>query len=806
MRRAAVSYLALVVLVAGTATVADSPAVSAGIAPMGVCATFEAAIDGVPAVANPFDPSQADVQVTFISPSGASSTIPAFFIQDFDHFLNANGREVLNPEGTGYWKVRFTPTEPGRWSRSTAVSINGDAPSISPTETFTCDADVSSHGFLRRSSDDPRQLRWEDGSPYLAIGENLAWYLGREGTFVYDVWLDNLAAHGATWIRVWMPSWAFGLETITRDDGGAIIQNSLGDYTTRLDRAWQLDYVIEAARARGIVVQLVFEYHGFFSTTTNSEWHDNPYNAANGGPLTDPTQIFTDDTAKELFARRMRYIVARWGYATNLVWEFWNEVELTNGAPADIIAWHVDMGDRLRALDPYDHLQTTSVNSDLLFNPTTWVPLFELPQIDLTQLHFYGLGAEIPLDFTTFVPLFAAPLLAIDKPMLAAELGIGAVGGPATIEADPTGQGFHELLWTGLFAGGYGSGMTWWWGTAVHVMDWYHILDGLHALTTGVAFDRQRFVRNGATAVTQDGNGLQAFPLRGHDTALVWIRNPANFWGNPDFATVAGATLTLDGFTDGEWHVQWVDPYSADETDGGRVSVRAGHASIAVPEFSRETALRLTLVRAQTTYVDCDQVAGTGKSKPGLTSSAQSVALSVSSSHAGSCTGQLVDQTGPLTALKGKLVGSWSCDASVADPLHPLAGKLHMIWTSLDSKGRPLKSSMFVRMRSGAHADALAVGKGIVIKGPGSGLDVSGSFLYQPTDKRASDSSTVDAAGNVVPGAASLSIATSCVTGAGSIESVVIGTDGTSLTGVPFDSSIAFSLPAQHIAAAASAR
>ena len=794
MRRFAVSCFVVVVLVAGTGMMPEVPSATAASAPEGVCATFEAAIDGVPAVTNPFDPAQADVQVTFTSPSGASSTIPAFFIQDFDHFLNANGREVLNPVGTGHWEVRFTPPEPGTWSWSAAVSVDGDPPSIWPTETFTCEADPSSHGFLRRSPDDPRQLRWDDGSPYLAIGENLAWYLGREGAFVYDTWLYNLAAHGATWIRVWMPSWAFGLETVTRDADGAIIQSSLGDYTTRLDRAWQLDYVVEAARARGIVVQLVFEYHGFFSTTTNSEWDDNPYNVANGGPLTDPAQIFTDHTAKELFARRMRYIVARWGYATNMVWEFWNEVDLTDGAPGDIIAWHADMGDRLRALDPYDHLQTTSVNSDLLFSPATWVPLFELPQIDLTQLHFYGLGAEIPLDFTTFVPLFAAPLLEIDKPMLAAELGIGAVGGPATIEADPTGQGFHELLWSGLFAGGYGSGMTWWWGTAVHVMDWYPILDGLHTLTTGVAFDRQQFARSGATARAPNGSDLQAFPLRGRDTMLVWIRNPANFWGSPDLTTIAGATLSLDGLADGEWHAEWVDPYAATVTDGGEVSVRAGHASVAIPDFSREAALRLTLAQARTTAVDCDHVAGTGRIRPGLTSSGQSVVMSLSSSSAASCAGPLLGQTGPLTSLNGKLAGSWSCDHAAADPRRPLAGKLVITWSNLDGKGRPIRSSTFVRIEAGTDPDALAVGSGIVTKGPGAGLDVSGSFLLQPTGKKASDNSTIDPMGNIVPGADSLALATGCMAGTATTEFVVFGTDGTSMTGVPFDSSIAFSV------------
>jgi hypothetical protein len=168
---------------------------------------------------------------------------------------------------------------------------------------------------------DGSHLRHDDGAPYIAIGQNLAWYDGR-GTFAYDDWIAKLAANGVNFIRLWMPSWAFGLEGIRRAPDGSVESSSLGDYTDRLDRAWQLDYVMDLAERNGIQVMLCIQNHGPFSLEANSEWDDNPYNAANGGPLAAPDAIFTDPTARALFQRRLRHLVARWGYAPNLLaWE-----------------------------------------------------------------------------------------------------------------------------------------------------------------------------------------------------------------------------------------------------------------------------------------------------------------------------------------------------------------------------------------------------------------------------------------------------------------------------------------------------
>jgi hypothetical protein len=578
----------VVIVVAVAATVVPlAPAGGEAIAPRvvaRVCPGFESSIDGVPVVANPFDPAEVHVDVSFVGPDGSSQVVDAFFFHDYTRSLDADGDEVRVPVGDGGWRVRFTPPASGTWRWTPRVLLADGTALDLGTRTFTCEADRTGHGFVRRSPADPHQLVFDDGTPFVAVGENLAWY-GRGGTYDYDRWIGDLAAHHATWIRVWMPSWSMGLEWLQRDGSGAIIENSLGNYTTRLDRAWQLDRVIEAARRHGIVVQLVL---------SNPEWGDNPYNAANGGPLATPADMFTDPTARALFKRRLRYIVARWGYAPNLIWELWNEVDLSGGDVASIVAWHEEMAGFLAATDTARHLRTTSTFAHWDFTRPTprYDALWALPELDVVQLHVYAMGTDHAVNFTTLLPR-VVPLVAdrYGKPVLVGEAGVDWRGPDQTNLADPTGQGLHEMVWSGVFSGSVGSAMTWWWDTVIEPKDQYPSFDGLVALLDGIAFDREQFEPTSATFTSTTGVAVQALTLRGTTTTLVWVRNPTDWWRNPDPSRVEGASIPA--LPAGEWDLTWYDPYTGAASGAVTVHVNGGDpAPLAVPPFHGEIALR----------------------------------------------------------------------------------------------------------------------------------------------------------------------------------------------------------------------
>lgn len=563
---------------------------------------LEIALDVPVLAANPFDPSAADVHAELESPSGAHVEVPAFATRDFERALES-GREVLTATSELHWALRFAPAEEGEWRWRVSArqrTATGELDErVGEWSRFRVGAPRDGvHGFLRVSPRDPRYLAFDDGAAYLAIGENLCWYDGR-GSYAYDDWLEKLAAQHVSYVRLWMPSWAFALEWIERGADGAVTATSLGDYEARLGRAWQLDHVIEKARALGLQVMLSIQNHGPFSTAANTEWADNPYNAANRGPLARPEKFFTDPTARELFERRLRYLVARWGGDVNVFWELWNEVDLADSPGAEaLVDWHRAMAARLGELDPARRIVTTSVSGtpailDLFLGTALFRGLWELPGIAFTQVHLYAVGG-LPLDLSHALPLLTEHMGRYAKPVLIGEAGVDFRGPFETLAADPEGVGIHDMLWAGVLGGGLGSGMTWWWDNVVDPSDLYFHFGALARFVDGVELDREDVQVGGAVA-SAPGAALTALALRGRDTTLVWLKNDAHQWSHPDDTGVTGATVTIDGLGAGRWTARWIDPYGGDDVGASATAPvdRAGALTIAAPPFSRDLALRL---------------------------------------------------------------------------------------------------------------------------------------------------------------------------------------------------------------------
>jgi endo-1,4-beta-mannosidase len=107
-------------------------------------------------------------------------------------------------------------------------------------------------------------------------------------------------------------------------------------------------------------------------------WVSNPYNAKNGGPCARPADFWTNPEARRLYQKRLRYLIARWGYSPNLfAWEFWNEVPET---PATA-AWVAEMAAYLKRHDPNRHLVSTTYGDS-----ATW----KCPDVDFPMTHMYG--------------------------------------------------------------------------------------------------------------------------------------------------------------------------------------------------------------------------------------------------------------------------------------------------------------------------------------------------------------------------------------------------------------------------------
>jgi hypothetical protein len=182
------------------------------------------------------------------------------------------------------------------------------------------------------------------------------------------------------------------------------------------------------------------------------------------------------------------------------------------------------------------------------------------------------------------------------KPVLLAEAGIDFRGIAETLEEDPGGDGFHDLVWAGLFGGGIGSGMSWWWDFVVDTEDWYFHFEPLSALVASVAFPLEDFRRSVEPVDTVDGAaGVDAYVLSGRHTVLAWLKNTAHEYYHPDLGEVAGARLVVPLQRGPRWRGHWIDPWTGAILAPAELVTPPpkGPPTLDVPAFSRDVALRL---------------------------------------------------------------------------------------------------------------------------------------------------------------------------------------------------------------------
>lgn len=404
---------------------------------------------------NPYDYDQISVRGYFIGPDGAEKVVDGFYMEEFE--LNTdNGALNSLMEAEGF-KIRFAPDQIGNWTYRVEVTDEQGAVS-SDIQSFSCTAGTHK-GYVRANQ--TNYLQFDNGAAYIPIGENIAWQNGNAFTD-YQSWLTGLSDNGGNFFRLWHAHWGLGIEWRNNWNGFS----GLRQYkeTNMAYQDWLFDFCAE----RDIYVMLCIQHHGPVSTQVNPNWNDSPYNVANGGPCQNTWDFFTNETARAHTKNRLRYIVARWGYARSIMaWELFNEVNWTDNFQQNkslVADWHLEMSAYLKSIDPYGHLVTTSY-ADEDEDPMVWAA----PDIDLTQTHYYLNVAQIEKALVNGIDTY---LHDFGKPTLTGEFGLG--GSPVLANADPDGIHIHNAMWATLFGGGLGTAMSWWWDSYIHPGDLYY--------------------------------------------------------------------------------------------------------------------------------------------------------------------------------------------------------------------------------------------------------------------------------------------------------------------------------------------
>ena len=255
-----------------------------------------------------------------------------------------------------------------------------------------------------------------------------------------------------------------------------------------LAHASYFDDVLSMAEQRGIYLMLTFNNHRELidhDMWGPAGWPVNPYNAANGGPATQPVDFFTDETARKLFKRRLRYLIARYSSFTSLAcWELFNEQE--NARIKDMQpAWNQEMAAYLNANDPYGHLVSTSA--------TMPKAVWQMPEMSITQEHLYG--DEGLVDMATPIVAIVKRQEKFDKPFFLAECGISYKGPDTKFDPNGTGTSLHNSLWATTMSGACGAASYWWWDNYIGPKNLWQSYLGISRFSAAVDWPRRKFQR-----------------------------------------------------------------------------------------------------------------------------------------------------------------------------------------------------------------------------------------------------------------------------------------------------------------------
>ncbi|MCM8815636.1 MAG: DUF5060 domain-containing protein [Candidatus Omnitrophica bacterium] len=546
---------------------------------------------------NPFDPDCVAIDCHFTSPSGKQVIMPAFFYQDF-YFEGPgiNGRDNLKPQGYPEWKIRFSPTETGVYKYKIVASLNGGEETIS-TQTMSFKAIASSKkGFVRASQKDIRYFEFDDGSFFYPVGHNIrslddnrySQLFGRplaaqSGTINFETWLADMKENGENFFETWMAAWWIAIEW----KKGYGSYQGIGRYN--LENAWKLDWILERAEKNGIYIQLVIINHGSVSTYCDQEWQDNPYNVVNGGFLNSPEEFFVNQKAKELFKKRLRYIVARWSYSPFIFsWELVNEMNLIGSSnqfyKKDVLAkWYAEIGDYLAQIDPYNHMITGHYT--ILYDSD----VFKLPQVDFVLTNaYYNVNSGNIVDYLKTIADFNARF---KKPHFVSEYGGNWNAGPQPlIEAD-----LHNGIWAGAHLE-FAAVPLFWWHNFIEDKNLYFHYKALTNYLRDIDRLIDTFESKTVTITGENLENLKSLCLASKQKAIIWIYSRDRLKRPPsdaDLPITKNNKCSIEGLNQGDYVIEFWDTYSGKIIQKIRESSYDGTLNFSLLEINKDFAIKI---------------------------------------------------------------------------------------------------------------------------------------------------------------------------------------------------------------------
>ena len=311
---------------------------------------FELALAGQTDYGTQNDFFDVDLSVTFVSPSGKSTTVAGFYYQ------------TLN--GVPYWKARFAPDETGTYSYSYLFEHIPSGNQFAGSGSFQV-IPGSNPGFIRQNPNNPFRWEFANGEPFYPIGFN------GFGGYNDQVGIDGGDRYGA---------FSEGGRSITRDERLRIFYD-----------------------AGFNMVRFSQDNGGIPSLTVNHDQYDQ-YNDSGG--------MYIDWYMNKLHGNKFRIMFGFFGFENNMedppsaqrlafiryavdryaayvdAWEVLNERHAPGINSGQ--AWQTIITNEIKARDPYNHPISTS-----------WELVTQyVPNLLIVSPHRYSNEDELTSDYS----------------------------------------------------------------------------------------------------------------------------------------------------------------------------------------------------------------------------------------------------------------------------------------------------------------------------------------------------------------------------------------------------------------------
>ena len=534
------------------------------------------------------------VDVDFVLPSGKRVSLPAFYCQDYSRRRLADDTEAYDARGRSQWRARFTPADAGRHTFQVRVKDKFGGDYKGPEQSFDVAA-APFQGFVRVDRNDPEFLSFTNGGFFYPIGlivrspdDDRRQYdyefdlVPGRGLAVYDEYFTSMSQHGLNFTRVWMGAWWTALEW---SHGYRTDYPGLGQYNQL--NAWRLDYVVEQAENHGIYIDLTLHNHGQFRHREfDDEWYDNPYFKGQGGPVDYPDEFWTDETARSLLRKRLRYIVARWSYSPAIAWwELCNEVDLiSNYDTAKVLSWHRAMAQYLKKIDPCRHVVSMHYTYSRLD------PMIQaLPENEICQSTGYN------ADMVERLTGMYRDHHVFEKPVYLNEYGVGN-------SHNELRHNLHAGLWASTVIPYCGAALFWWW-PYVHVKNEYPQYGALARFHAGEDYRGKDYQRAQLTP-TWPVPGVEILAMQNIESARLWIYDQRVYrtgtrrrLSAPTVRTMDASQWRLDNLTAGRYKVEFWDTWKGEVVSMREAQSSAGALLLDVPAFESDIACKIDRVK-----------------------------------------------------------------------------------------------------------------------------------------------------------------------------------------------------------------